>query len=191
MSENLFYIKYRLFYTHCRLGAFPMIKVLSIALALTVFVIPSYASEANSFLAVSPSVLAANAHLTQSDTVLVHDYVMSQIATNNLTLDQFNGLTADQQRVVLVPGKAFTFSREIKRTVVPHRQAVPSQVINQIVVNKALPFAIVDQYAIDLPASITAELPELPSGYQRVLIGSKLVLLDANSVVLDATTIKL
>ena len=172
-----------------------MLKLLTLALALTIFNIPAFAADlpsaGNSFLAVSPTVLAAHARVTDADKALVHDYIKSQIATNNLTLDQFNGLTADQQRIVLVPGKAFTLTREIKRTIVPQRQAVPNQVIKQIVVNKSLPVDIIDQYGIDLPASITAELPELPAGYQRVLIGTHLVVLDGNSVVLDASPINL
>jgi hypothetical protein len=172
-----------------------MLKVLSIALALTVFVIPSFANDlptgGNSFLAVSPTVLAAHARVTDTDKSLVQSYILSQIATNNMTVDQFNGLTADQQRVVLVPGKAFNLTREVKRTIVPQRQAVPTSIIKQIIVNKPLSFDIIEQYGIDLPASITAELPELPSGYQRILIGTHLVVLDGNSVVLDSAAISL
>jgi hypothetical protein len=172
-----------------------MLKVLSLTLALTLFGSMAFASElpsaGNSFLAVSPTVLAAHARVTDADKAMVHNYIVSQIATNNLTLDQFNGLTADQQRVVLVPGKAFNLTREVKRTIVPQRQAVPHSVIKQIVVSKPLPVDIIDAYGIDLPASLTAELPELPAGYQRVLIGTHLVVLDGNSVVLDASAISL
>jgi hypothetical protein len=172
-----------------------MFKALFVLAAFTVLALPSFANDlpaaGNSFLAVSPSVLATHARVTDTDKALVHNYIMSQIATNNMTVEQFNGLTADQQRVVLVPGKAFNLTREVKRTIVPQRQAVPSSVIKQIVVNKPLSFDIIEQYGIDLPASITAELPELPSGYQRMLIGTHLVVLDGNSVVLDSAAIAL
>jgi hypothetical protein len=163
----------------------------AITLAFMMFVIPSYAAEdattteAGSFLAVSPTILAAHVKLTQADQALVADYIKSQIATNNLSVEQFKGLTADQQRQVLVPGKAFTFTRETRRSLVPLRNAVPTSVTSKIAVNQPLAIDVMDEYGIDLPASVTSELPQLPAGFQRMLVGSHLIVLDGNNVVMD------
>jgi hypothetical protein len=171
----------------------PSIAILA---AFLVFMVPSFAEttlpvEGGSFLAVSPTTLAAHTRLSDADKSLVSNYIISQIATNNISIEQFRGLTSDQQRVVLVPGHAFTLTREMKRTVVPNRTAVPVTITKSIAVNKAIPNDVIDMYGIDLPASITAELPALPTGFQRMIIGSHLVVLDANNIVMDATELSI
>ena len=124
-----------------------------------------------------PSISASR--ITQDETAVVQSYVNSQLTAYGLSEEQFLALTPAQQRQVLAPGRVFQLTREARRAIVPKKISVPVSVLKQLQPGEQLSAAVIDQYAVALPASVVAESGvALKTAKQRVVIGNQLVVLD-------------
>lgn len=137
------------------------------------------------YSAFSPAVLASSVEVTETQKAMVSQYIESQVAANDVTMQQFASMTPEQQRRVLTPGRQ-VLSRAERRTLqLQTRQAsIPNNVQQAIIPLAVLEPSVIEKYGVALPGSVQTNL-KVPVGISMVLFGNKLAALNTSGTVLS------
>lgn len=133
-----------------------------------------------------PTVASTATSLSTRDTNLAQAYVNNQLALYGITKAQFLALSTEQQREVLsIPGRQTPLSRQALKGIVPFKSNLPANIEASLQPGALVSFAVLNQFGVKLPGSVDLTLSAVPSGYQRIVLGSHYLLLDATGRILD------
>lgn len=144
---------------------------------------PKAETQPINLLAIHVPAQLTQAKFTASDLKLIQGYIQEQFRVNSITAEQFMALPTEKQKQALLPGKQLALSREDEHAIVPFKTTVPSTITSQLLPQKTVRQSTLAQYGIPLPSSLGVS--SLPKGYQRLVIGDRLVLIGPENVVVD------
>jgi len=147
-------------------------------------------TEPVNFLAIHAPSVALSSQIQPNDAALVASYIDEQLRINQITMDVFKALPLAQQRQVLSPGKHLFISRQEMHAIVPKRDTVPYDVRKNLVVSQTLDVPTIMRYGVPLPETLSLSMSQVPTGFNRVLIGNHLVMLDGKNTITDVTQVK-
>jgi hypothetical protein len=113
-------------------------------------------------------------------------YLHKQAVAYDLRLEQLLSMPINLQREVLsMDGVQRPLSREERHALVPFHRPVPSAVINGVVHANYISDTVLKQYGITIPNSMS----RLPEGFQSVLLGNRLLFINAANSVMTSVAL--
>jgi hypothetical protein len=157
----------------------------ALALMVTANTTSIATDTAGAYLGVTSPIVSAQASQA-INTASTIAYVKKQLIAYNLRKEELLALPVGLQREVLsMDGIQRPLTREERHAIVPFKQIVPADVISTVTQQGKLSVANKKAYAVSIPTSIS----QLPDGFEMVVLGGKVFILNANNQVIGSSTL--
>jgi hypothetical protein len=168
----------------CRLLTFGML----VMTLMLVWVSVSFAEDAtqDSAFLILPSGVVASQTMTQTPAAVVTQYVQNQLALHGLTPEAYLSLDASLQRQVMTPGRSMVLSREQTRQIVPKRIALPTQVMQSLVLGSQVDTQTIGRFGVGIPTMHAIKTSQGMT-LTPILFGNTLVMINHEGRIMGVT----
>jgi hypothetical protein len=113
-------------------------------------------------------------------------YIQKQVVAYDVRLEQLLSMPLYLQREILsMDGTQRPLTREERHSLVPFRSVVPTEVQQSVIHSNRVSEGTLSLYGVTIPNSVS----QLPEGFKCVLLGNRLLFLNASNTVLSSVAL--